>query len=637
MGSTLSVESVGISELLKRIKSNSWLVPSFQRDFVWSEADVTSLILSVVDARPIGMATLWEQPDDSGLELEPVSVYDSSESGQVKKYISDPSDRPKKFYAILDGRQRCTALAMAFGGLRPGDTRRKFAGRWFLDTTADDATARVLYLKERDVARRGLNSLPNCIAAGLFPLEMQGEELLGQWIGYLQGIMDPDNYPDRVLPNPEELAKRNSVLRDAFDGINTTLLAVYIVPDEYGLGEICEIFETLNTTGTKVSTVDLLHSWLYNDTINDPEPIQLRDWIDDLGQRSGAEGWASRSERPELIAQIATASYALLDSDKPAARAVGRRKSAPVTSLRAGDLLATPSEFWREFTDHADDVAAYLAGFQHAVSDSRFPFKRSPYPVTAAIYVGLRWYMDHDPRYRGQWSQKELDAVFRAFFWRNALAGRYDQGFLTQSATDMKTLREILFARATTANSNLWATFASGKLNEMGLTVPSEDSLLQLLKDARPAGALGLAISLPLWTRPDVDLLDPDVTVTYPNAEAVELHHLYPRDWCRSNNHGELRDALDSNLAGFDFVNSAANLTPLSAHSNKIWRAKQPGLALREADLQWEVAKPRFKSHFINVAAYDFLTAERSQPREFWEERAALLATYLRDRCEVHV
>lgn len=637
MGSSLSVESVGISELLKRIKANSWLVPSFQRDFVWSEADVTSLILSVVDARPIGMATLWEQPDDSGLELEPVSVYDTGEAGQFKKYVSDPDLRPKKFFAILDGRQRCTALAMAFGGLRPSDTRRRFAGRWFLDTTAEDATARVVFFKERDVARRGFNSRPNCIAAGLFPLELQGEELLGQWIGYLQGIMDPANYPGGVLPGPEELSRRNAVLKNAFDGINTTLLAVYIVPDEYGLGEICEIFETLNTTGTKVSTVDLLHSWLYNDSVGDPEPIQLRDWIDELGQLSGAEGWASRTERPELIAQIATASYALLDSEKPPARAVGRRKSAPVTSLRAGDLLATPSEFWREFIAHAEDVAAYLAGFQFAVSDSRFPYKRSPYPVTAAIYVALRWYMDHDPRYRGQWSQRELDAVFRAFFWRNALAGRYDQGFLTQSATDMKAIREILFARVTTSNSNEWAALASHKLDGIGLAVPPQESLLGALKDARPAGALGLVLSLPLWAHPKADLLDPEATVSYPNAEPVELHHLYPRDWCRSNNHGELRAALEPNEARFDFVNSVANLTPLSAHSNKIWRAKQPGVALRDANLDWSVAKPRFESHFINEAAYRFLTAERARPREFWDERAQMIAKYLRDRCEVHV
>jgi uncharacterized protein with ParB-like and HNH nuclease domain len=124
----LTVESIGISELLDRLRSNAWLVPAFQRDFVWSEADVTSLALSVIEARPIGMATLWEQPDDSDLALVPASIPDTQNGQSVDASLSSPEDRPKNFYAVLDGRQRATALAMVFGGLRATDARRRFSG-----------------------------------------------------------------------------------------------------------------------------------------------------------------------------------------------------------------------------------------------------------------------------------------------------------------------------------------------------------------------------------------------------------------------------------------------------------------------------------------------------------------------------
>lgn len=633
----LVVESIGINELLKRIRTNGWLVPTFQRDFVWSEADVTSLVLSVVDARPIGMATLWEQPDDSGLELEPVSIPDTRSGSTENIYLSKSPERPKKYFAILDGRQRCTALAMAFGGLRPSDTRRRFSGRWYLDATAQDPTARVVYLRENEVRKSGLDHFPTCVAKGLFPLAASGEDVLGQWLNYLQGIMDPKNYPDGRLPNPEELSKRNAVLRSAFDGINATLLAVYIVPDDYGLGEICEIFETLNTTGTRVSTVDLLHSWLYSDTSSQGSPINLRDWIDELGQTSGAEGWASRSDRPELIAQAATAAYALLDSEKPGPRSVGRRSAVSVTSLRAGDLLATPAEFWQDFTGKTATIADYFDGFQMSVAGARFPFHRCPYPVTAAMYVGLRWYMDNDARYSDQWSLGELQSLFRAFFWRNALLGRYDQGFLTQSATDMRMLRDTLFRRMNASGANVWATEAAAKLDSIGLRVPDRQQLIDRLTDARPAGALGLALSLPVWTKPTQDLLRPNTPMSYPDASGIELHHLYPREWCRSNRHGALASVLDPELAGRDYARSVANLTPLSSESNKEWRAKQPGMALEDAGITYDNAEARLLAHFIDRSAYEALTADVAQPKQFWERRAALIADDLLARCGVHL
>ena len=76
----------------------------------------------------------------------------------------------------------------------------------------------------------------------------------------------------------------------SFEGLMATKLAVNIVPSSYSLSEICEIFEVLNTTGTKVSTVDLIHSWLFSETSRDKSPILLRDWIDRLGEQAGAVG-----------------------------------------------------------------------------------------------------------------------------------------------------------------------------------------------------------------------------------------------------------------------------------------------------------------------------------------------------------
>ncbi|MHB8304164.1 MAG: hypothetical protein ACYDC6_15335 [Acidobacteriaceae bacterium] len=130
---------------------------------------------------------------------------------------------------------------------------------------------------------------------------------------YLQALKDPTNYEDSKPPDKDELVKRDEILKGCFEGLVGTKLAVYIVPETYRLSDICDIFETLNTTGTKVSTVDLIHSLLYADTKSDENgTILLRDLINELGQKDGAIGWSSSEDRPELVAQIVTACYVAL-------------------------------------------------------------------------------------------------------------------------------------------------------------------------------------------------------------------------------------------------------------------------------------------------------------------------------------
>ena len=61
----LNVTSYTIAELIDCLKKKEWQIPQFQREFVWTNGDVIELIDSILSARPIGMATIWEQPQES--------------------------------------------------------------------------------------------------------------------------------------------------------------------------------------------------------------------------------------------------------------------------------------------------------------------------------------------------------------------------------------------------------------------------------------------------------------------------------------------------------------------------------------------------------------------------------------------
>ncbi|MEP6757536.1 MAG: DUF262 domain-containing protein [Chthonomonadales bacterium] len=626
--SSLYVTDITVPTLLERLKKGEWQVPEFQRDFVWSVADVIKLISSIIESRPIGMATLWEQGPAHEVSMGPISIADKN----GPRCLGEAAPNLSKVFALLDGRQRCTAIAMAFGGLRAQDGKFKFSGRFYLDVATSDPSKRVRYYRETEVVKKGLKSDAGCIGQGLFPLSssMNGEELLGQWMRYLQALKDPSNYENAKLPDPTELVRRDEILKKCFEGLVGTKLAVYVVPETYHLADICDIFETLNTTGTKVSTVDLIHSLLYADTKSSHgSPILLRDWINELGQKDGAIGWSSSEDRPELVAQIVTACYVALETKQPP-RSVAGLKSETITSVKSADLLAVPKEHWRNVISNDDLLANYLGDFQKLVAGGYFPYSECPYPVSAAVYVGLRWHLHFDQP--STWARTDLDSVYRAFFWRNALTSRYDQGFLTQIDKDMKFLKQVLRGRESFESAVEWANSSQKKLTEYmaqgGTLFPANDQLFDWLTQGRQTGALQKALTLPMVAGTHQDLIDPEIRIGFPGGEQVELHHIFPKAWCNNSKAGELA-ALFSER---DWVDSTANLMPLSRKSNNVWKAKIPGQIFQEKQVQYETIQAVAKQVFIDADAFTYLLNGPTQIKEFWTMRAKLIADDLMSR-----
>ncbi len=639
----LAVTSLTVEELLRRLKEREWLIPQFQREFVWSVGDVIDLVHSILCARPIGMATIWEQADDSSIDLGPLSLPDRApgEPQEMRVNFSKTEDNPNKIYAVLDGLQRCTAVAMAFGGFRSSHGSYKTSGRYFLNVAATDPLEQIVFLKESDVASRHLDNDAICISHGLFPLASNNNEesLLSQWLRYIQAIRDHSFYPEGKLPATEELNRRDRILKRAFEGINKTKLAVYIVPDNYTLADICDVFEKLNTTGTKVSTVDLIHSWLYSETaIDNTGPVRLREWIDDFGQKDGAIGWASSSDRPELTVQMSTACHVALE-EKPAPRKVGRGAVTAIGSVKASDLLATPTAHWKNIISKDEILAGYLGDFQRLVANGLFPWKWCPYPVSSTIYVALCAHSHFDQPETHPWRIDELNALYRAFFWRNALTNRYDQGFLTQLGADIRELKKFLKRRPEFESTSQWATAIEPDLRSLiNKPLPSFEDLFKYLTDGRPGGAMQKALYLPMMASAEKDLLDEKISLSYPEPDSsVQLHHIYPRDWCRNNMTGELTRLLDKTAAGRDWVNSVANLMPLGRKSNNIWKSKIPGQVLSDRGITYQPSANIFLRAFIDEAAFKYLLQGANGIEPFWRHRADLMAEDLLARTTITI
>lgn len=610
--SSLEVSEINVPALIKKLKTGEWLSPQFQREFVWSTAATISLVNSIIDAKPIGMVTLWEQEDESQLPLEHISIpdWDSSAGRTRPKFFGNADSRPGRYYAILDGRQRSTALALAFGGLRAMSGAYRTAGRYFLDVNATDDAERVTFVAEKDVQKRDLQKLNACISSGLFPLEVSDpDQIFATWMNFLQQLRDPGFYVDGKLPAEPELARRNKILQNAFNGIINTKIAVYTVPKTYSLAEICEIFETLNTTGTKVSTVDLIHSWLYQDTVQSSDgAILLRDRIDELGELDGAVGWASSRERPELIAQFVAASHVALDN-KPEPRQLTGNRATRISSVKSQDLLAIPSAFWRKIFEHENTFARFIGDFQETTTGGRFTMAQCPYPASASIYIALRWYLEFDKPKSAKWKRPQLDNLYRAFFWRNVLTTRYDQGFLTSIGTDIREIKGFLDRTDDKTPFEDWRASANTWL-EGYVGRPQDDIFAEVTTDGSLAGALRRGGLLLLYARATKDIIDPSLDISVDSGN-LNLHHIYPKDWCANNSSGSLRAFLDKNIAKVDWVNSPANLMPMHRTTNNDWRKRLPAQLFTEKNISFEDRSKLFERYFISKAAFDELLTRR--------------------------
>jgi hypothetical protein len=606
---TLDVNRKTIPELLSTLQRGVWQIPAFQREFVWKQSQVYQLIDSVFRSRPIGLVTLWQQPQGRPHTAATRVRLRTAE-------FSDGEGDPAQISLVLDGRQRLTSLAIAFGGLRETDGKMLFSGSWFLNLDKDPKTEDiVVYKKKSDVAREQLNNPSLCVARGLLPLDAHAS-----FQSYLSGIYDSTRYPDNQLPAREVLAARAARLEEYSKTFLQFQVPLAELPSAVTLAEVCDIFDVLNQTGTRVSTFDLMHNTIFADTSGRFELRRhLKQWNGDLPNF----GLLCSEDRPDYLCQVVTGCY-LSESDP-----VGRKSDTSITSIKGGDLIDTPTIFYERFAQQiaaVDSCASTL--FSRDVLGTRATLAELPYPTSAILFFSLSWAREQVLPEQRRFPPSRMSQLFRAFFWSNVLTGRYDQGFLTQFAKDRKTLLEILQdGNAYQADSD-WARFADDELEKrmFGLQSArrSQSELRELMLDGNLRGAIQDGVRLYMHASITSDLIDgsPLDRFASDQAKQVDLHHFYPQDWCKNNKerHDLLRDEDRS------VVNSFANLTPLRAGVNKQWKAKEPltafayfGVSLDELGVQRRLGQAFIGSEAI-VAIKD------GDVSAFLQHRAGLLA-----------
>lgn len=124
----IGTDEKGITEFVTLLSEDKYLIPSFQREFVWTPEEIIKLWDSIYRFYPIGSMITWET--DICLRIHRRLggfICPNDEKGVLNS---------KKRVYILDGQQRATSLLVSlFGGQAAVKDREGFDYTVFFDTT----------------------------------------------------------------------------------------------------------------------------------------------------------------------------------------------------------------------------------------------------------------------------------------------------------------------------------------------------------------------------------------------------------------------------------------------------------------------------------------------------------------------
>ena len=544
--STFDSTKASLKDLLDEIKVGKIQLPDFQRGWVWDDDHIRDLLVSIARSFPIGAVMLLEAGGDVRFETRPIEGLEQSV----------PKDR-KPERLILDGQQRLTTLTQALTLDAPVHTStakgKKIKRHYYFDIrraieephALDEAIVAV------DEHRQLRSDFGRKVELDLSTTERECEALHFP----CNQIMSSDDWETtlhRVAPDyfPTYMQFRSQVLAP----FRSYQIPVILLKKETSKEAVCLVFEKVNTGGVALSVFELITASYAADGYN------LRD--DWLGSKTRKV--ASRKEwlelEPLLVGTEATEflqgitllhTHELRQADLEAGKS--GKQVRPVSAKRA-DVLQLPLEAWQQWGDPLAEGFLNAARFlrqQRFYHRRDLPYRTQLVPLAAVLTrLGERW---REPR---------INDKLARWFWSGALGELYGGAVETRIANDYdellrwveeeealpRTVRDANFQpeRFDTLRSRLSAAYKA--INVLVLREGSRDWF---------------------W-KGSITELDADEV-------ALDIHHIFPRDWCEQQ---EIeRERYDSIL----------NKTPLSYKANRKVGSDAPSAYLQRLQNEKQV------------------------------------------------
>ena len=552
-----------LQDLLSHAHRGRLQLPDFQRDYVWADEDVKSLIASVARGFPVGALLTLQADGDVRFRprlLEGVPTQDA-----------DPDE------LLLDGQQRVTSLYQATYSREPVRTR----------SPRGMEVQRFYYLDIKKTLRRG-EDLEDAIVG--VPADRQVRTDFGRRVeldlSTSAGEFEQDMFPlNRVFDSRDwfydwrdywKVRDRDvSDLERDFDRGIVDRIARYKMPlirldRDNGREAICLVFEKVNVGGKKLDAFELLTA------IFAADDFDLRvDWRG--GDESGRRGRMVGTTNPrDVLTQVASTDFLqactlLHTRSRRLVRAKEgvEQRELPQVSCRRDALLALPLAGYKA---HANDIEAGFRDAAGFLNEHRIVWHRDiPYPPLVTGLASTFAILGAEGR-----SAAAKEKIAR-WFWSVTL------GELFGSSTESRLARDVVELVE-------WVRGAETRPRALDEAVFQEERL-RTLRTRVAAAYKGIHALLMRSGCKDFITGRPTEIMTFFN-DRIDIHHVFPQAWCKSQG-----------IAPAVF-NSIVNKSPLSRSSNASIGGDAPSVYLRRIEERDGVSSAKLdeilRSHLID-------------------------------------
>jgi hypothetical protein len=535
-GSAFQTNPFDLNNLLEDCQRGTLQLPDFQRSWVWDEDRIKSLIASVSRAFPIG--ALMSLQSGGSVNFKPRPVEGTPPEAKQAAPVS----------LLLDGQQRMTSLYQSTLRAQAVETvpaQNKKVKRWFyidirktLDPSADREEAIVGVPEDRVIRTNfgrdivlDLSSPEREYALLMYPVHQ-----VFDWDRWQDGF---DKYW-RGDQNENVREEFRAFKRQVLENFKYYRVPVITLDRSTSKEAVCVVFEKVNTGGKALDAFELVTA-MYAASGHELR----KDWYGSDGLRGRhrrlAETLRAPGEDTGILAGVSSTDFLSVISlfhtrdKRREAEAAGKRgKELPPISGNRQALLNLPLDAYLRYQEQVERgfvLAAKFLNILHVYRLFDLPYQ-SQIVALAAILAEI-----------GEaWEHEANRAKLQRWYWNGVFGELYGSAVETRIARDFVEVPVWLKggSEPTTISET---TFRADRLKTMRMRLSAAYKGVNalLMKEGAQDFRSGQKF---------------DHTVFF--GENVDIHHIFPQDWCKKN--GIKADIYDSII----------NKTPLSYRTNRI-------------------------------------------------------------------
>ena len=343
VASRLATETPVIRDLIAGVKKGEIKIPQFQRRFVWRDNQALNLLDSIGSNYPVGSLLLWRTGSKLATERD------------LGDFTLPATDDLTPTDYVLDGQQRLTVIYSCLGALE-----------------SDPGFQAAYDLVGETFIRR-----PDSHSPHIFPLRILYDTT--RLLNFRAGLVSH--------AQSETLQLR---LDQLIEVVTNYRIPVVILKD-LSLEEVCPIFERINSSGTPLSTYDLMVAATWS------EQFDLNDEAQRISAALEPKGFGDIEGNTVLKCLSAVHSRSIKRDDVLSLRKLTKAQMDNLVERTRAALLKTVDLLTTEFRVYSWDFLPYEA-----------------YAVILAYTFAKR----------GSLSAADLNRV-RVWFWSSAFAERY--------------------------------------------------------------------------------------------------------------------------------------------------------------------------------------------------------------------